>query len=69
MGIRSEVQGRAFYPLDFGNILLNVLIMLVLTISGSEAIKRTLEDLRQIKIRTLLTVLFLFSALSLVPVQ
>ena len=52
---------------DFGNILLNVLIVLILRMIGYETINKTLKCLRHIEILTLLTVLFLFSAPSLVP--
>ena len=43
MGVKKGVQGGKCPPLDFGNILLNVLIILFLTIYGYETIKMTLN--------------------------
>jgi len=54
------------HPLDFGNILLKVRIILVLTINGYETIKITLKNLKHIKILTLSAVPFIFSAVFIV---
>jgi len=65
MGVRRGERGS--FPLDFGNSLLNIVIILVLRTNGYETIKVTVNILKDIKILTLLAVLFLFSAPSLMP--
>ena len=60
-------KGCIFPPLDFVNILLNVLI-LFLNNKWLWNYQNDLKSLKHIKVLTLLVVLFLFSAPLLVPV-
>lgn len=45
-GLPEGEQGAAFAPLDFRNILLGVLAMLVLTINGYETVTIALNMLK-----------------------